>query len=168
MARRRRTLPELPALRAATVAAAERLDSLREQFRARRLDVHIARLQQRGRERLADLGEASRTLRCYAGFLSLVISAEKRTLENRAPKKPAPAAVAELGRSLIAERARAKGKRLMRPRKFADGARIAALRAEGRSWPQIASQLGVGGVGTAYRTCLSFSKNLLSSLPANR
>jgi DNA invertase Pin-like site-specific DNA recombinase len=57
-------------------------------------------------------------------------------------------AVAELERSLIAERvraglrnARAKGKRLGRPRKILDGARIAQLRAQGRSWRKIARQL---------------------------
>jgi DNA invertase Pin-like site-specific DNA recombinase len=65
-------------------------------------------------------------------------------------------AVAELERSLIAERvraglrnARAKGKRLGRPRVAVDAARIASLRAQGRSWPQIARELGVS-VGTVY------------------
>jgi DNA invertase Pin-like site-specific DNA recombinase len=58
-------------------------------------------------------------------------------------------AVAELERSLIAERvraglrnARAKGKRLGRPRKVLDASRIASLRAVGRSWRTIARQLG--------------------------
>src|SRR5215468_3530445 len=53
-------------------------------------------------------------------------------------------AVAELERSLIAERvraglrnARAKGKHLGRPRVRVDAARIAALRAEGHSWASI-------------------------------
>jgi DNA invertase Pin-like site-specific DNA recombinase len=57
-------------------------------------------------------------------------------------------AVAELERSLIAERvraglrnARAKGKRLGRPRVAVDTAQIARLRAQGRSWPQIAREL---------------------------
>lgn len=66
-------------------------------------------------------------------------------------------AVAELERSLIAERvraglrnARAKGKRLGRPRVAVDAARIAALRASGASWPNIAKQLGVS-VGTVWR-----------------
>ena len=60
-------------------------------------------------------------------------------------------AVAELERSLIAERvraglrnARAKGKRLGRPRKAVDRARIAALRRVGRSWATIGHELGVG------------------------
>jgi len=67
-------------------------------------------------------------------------------------------AVAELERSLIAERARAglrnaraKGKRLGRPRVAVDAAQIARLRAQGLSWPQIARELGVS-VGTAHRT----------------
>src|ERR1700692_894376 len=54
-------------------------------------------------------------------------------------------AVAELERSLISERvraglrnARAKGKRLGRPRKIVDASRVATLRAQGRSWRKIA------------------------------
>ena len=66
-------------------------------------------------------------------------------------------AVAELERSLIVERvkaglrnARAKGKRLGRPRVILDVYRIAELRQEGHSWPQIAKHLGCG-LGTVYR-----------------
>jgi len=65
-------------------------------------------------------------------------------------------AVAGLERSLIAERvraglrnARAKGKRLGRPRVAVDAARIARLRASGLPWPKIARELGVS-VGTVY------------------
>ena len=65
-------------------------------------------------------------------------------------------AVAELERTLIAERvraglrnARAKGKRLGRPRVAVDAAQVARLRASGLSWPKIASELGVS-VGTVY------------------
>jgi DNA invertase Pin-like site-specific DNA recombinase len=61
------------------------------------------------------------------------------------------AAVAELERSLIAERvkaglrnARAKGKRLGRPTVAVDIARITALRAEGASWRSVAARLGIG------------------------
>lgn len=46
--------------------------------------------------------------------------------------------------------AKSKGKRLGRPHVFVDTRRIAKLREEGKSWPQIADQLGCG-VGTAYR-----------------
>jgi DNA invertase Pin-like site-specific DNA recombinase len=73
-------------------------------------------------------------------------------------------AVAELERSLIAERvraglrnARAKGKRLGRPRKVLDASRIASLRAAGVGWRAIAKQLGVG-VGTLYRFAPARSK----------
>jgi DNA invertase Pin-like site-specific DNA recombinase len=74
-------------------------------------------------------------------------------------------AVAELERSLIVERvraglrnARAKGKRLGRPRKIVDVGRITALRAQGLSLRAIASELGVG-VGTLYRIAPGRSKN---------
>jgi DNA invertase Pin-like site-specific DNA recombinase len=63
--------------------------------------------------------------------------------------------VAELERSLIVERvkaglrnARAKGKRLGRPRKVLPDSRIASLRAKGCSWRTIARQ-----VGASARTC---------------
>src|SRR6202790_1532111 len=59
-------------------------------------------------------------------------------------------AVAELERSLIAERvraglrnARAKGKRLGRPTKQINAAKIAALRAQGLSWRGVGASLGV-------------------------
>jgi DNA invertase Pin-like site-specific DNA recombinase len=59
-------------------------------------------------------------------------------------------AVAELERSLIAERvraglrnAKAKGKRLGRPKTAVDAARIAGLRANGASWRAISAQLGI-------------------------
>ncbi len=66
-------------------------------------------------------------------------------------------AVAELERSLIAERvkaglrnARAKGKKLGRPRKILDASRIAALRARGVGWKKISRELGCG-VSTVLR-----------------
>jgi DNA invertase Pin-like site-specific DNA recombinase len=66
-------------------------------------------------------------------------------------------AVAELERSLIVERvraglrnARAKGKKLGRPRAVVDTSRVAALRLQGLGWKKIAAELGVG-VGTLYR-----------------
>jgi len=75
-------------------------------------------------------------------------------------------AVAELERSLIAERvraglrnARAKGKRLGRPRVAVDAAQIARLRAQGRSWPQIARELKLS-VGTVHHAARCFSKNM--------
>ena len=73
-------------------------------------------------------------------------------------------AVAELERSLIVERvraglrnARAKGKKLGRPPRVLDTNRVAALRAKGIGWKQIAADIGVG-VGTIYRAALEGSK----------
>ena len=78
-------------------------------------------------------------------------------------------AVAELERSLIVERvraglrnARAKGKRLGRPRVVVDASKVACLRAEGRSWASISKQLGIGK-GTAQRVALRLPKNPLTA-----
>jgi len=75
-------------------------------------------------------------------------------------------AVAELERSLIAERvraglrnARAKGKRLGRPRVVTDAARIATLRAQGLSWREITEETGVSK-GTAQRAFCSLPKKV--------
>jgi DNA invertase Pin-like site-specific DNA recombinase len=66
-------------------------------------------------------------------------------------------AVAELERSLIVERvkaglrnARAKGKRLGRPKRVVDARRLAGLRAQGFGWKKISREMGIG-VGTLYR-----------------
>jgi len=65
-------------------------------------------------------------------------------------------AVAELERNLVVERvraglrhARAKGKRLGRPRKLVDVDRINSLRVSGYSWRRIAGIMGLS-VGTVY------------------
>ena len=70
-------------------------------------------------------------------------------------------AVAELERSLIAERvkaglrnARAKGKTLGRPRVVVDGKRLAALRAQGLGWRKTARALGIG-ISTVLRVANS-------------
>ena len=67
-------------------------------------------------------------------------------------------AMAEFERSLIQERvraglrnARAKGRRLGRPRVIVDALQIASLRSRGRSWAQITDEIGVSK-GTAQRT----------------
>src|SRR5215469_13969852 len=72
-------------------------------------------------------------------------------------------AMAEFERALIQERvragirnARAKGKRLGRPRVTVDASRIASLRALGHSWAEIVAEMGVGK-GTAQRAFYSLS-----------
>jgi DNA invertase Pin-like site-specific DNA recombinase len=65
-------------------------------------------------------------------------------------------AVSELERNLIVERvhsglrhARAKGKRLGRPRKVVDAARVAILRQNGNAWRKIAREMKLS-VGTVF------------------
>lgn len=74
-------------------------------------------------------------------------------------------AMAEFERALIQERvraglksARARGKRLGRPRTSVDAAQIAQLRASGSSWRQISERVGVG-VGTVRRAAARCAKN---------
>ena len=73
-------------------------------------------------------------------------------------------AMAEFERALIQERvragirnARAKGKRVGRPRIYVDTSKIASLRAAGRSWSQIVAELGIGK-GTAQRALAGLPK----------
>src|SRR5580704_14051666 len=73
-------------------------------------------------------------------------------------------AVAELERSLIVERvkaglrnAKAKGKRLGRPKRVVDARRLAGLRAQGFGWKKISREMGIG-VGTLYRLARDGSK----------
>jgi DNA invertase Pin-like site-specific DNA recombinase len=82
-------------------------------------------------------------------------------------------AMGEFERSLIQERvrcglrnARAKGKKLGRPRAMVNPEKVATLRAEGLSWEKVALRLGIG-VGTACRALQSPSKNLPESCAVN-
>jgi DNA invertase Pin-like site-specific DNA recombinase len=82
------------------------------------------------------------------------------------------ASIAEFERELIRDRvksgiaaAKSKGKRLGRPRVMVDTARIASLRASGRSWPQIAAELGLS-VGTVYQAARRLSKIPLKNAAA--
>jgi DNA invertase Pin-like site-specific DNA recombinase len=79
-------------------------------------------------------------------------------------------AVAELERSLIVERvraglrnARAKGKRLGRPRKVPDATEIKRLRAQGASWRAIGKELGI-----APATALRTAKKARLEIPRSR
>lgn len=73
-------------------------------------------------------------------------------------------AMAEFERSLIQERvraglrnARAKGRRLGRPRIAVDASRIAVLRAQGRSWRTVCREVGVSK-GSAQRAFYSLTE----------
>jgi DNA invertase Pin-like site-specific DNA recombinase len=80
-------------------------------------------------------------------------------------------AMAEFERALIQERvraglrnARAKGKRLGRPRVTADGRQVAALRNAGSSWSEVCEQTGLSK-GTAQRAC--YAQKSAPGLPKN-
>jgi DNA invertase Pin-like site-specific DNA recombinase len=82
------------------------------------------------------------------------------------------AAMGEFERELIRERvraglrnARAKGKRLGRPRVAADGRQVTALRKAGRSWREICRHTGLSK-GTAQRAYCA--QKSAPSLPKNR
>lgn len=75
------------------------------------------------------------------------------------------ASIAEFERELIRDRvraglrnARARGKRLGRPKKAVDAAKVAALRRDGASWRAIAARLGVSR-GTVRWAGLGFPQN---------
>jgi DNA invertase Pin-like site-specific DNA recombinase len=84
------------------------------------------------------------------------------------------ATIAEFERELIRDRvrsglanAKAKGKRLGRPRVIVNPQQIASLRAQGRSWAEIAAEAGVGQ-GTVRRAVQNLAKNLPAGLSASR
>jgi DNA invertase Pin-like site-specific DNA recombinase len=62
--------------------------------------------------------------------------------------------------------AKAKGKRIARPKVDADAPMIAALRKAGRSWSEINRETGLTK-GTAQRSVYSLPKNPLRAVPAN-
>ena len=79
-------------------------------------------------------------------------------------------AMAEFERSLIQERvraglrnAKAKGKKLGRPRVYVDESAIEALRTSGASWRAIAQKLGVG-VSTVHRISRKCPNNICGVL----
>jgi DNA invertase Pin-like site-specific DNA recombinase len=83
------------------------------------------------------------------------------------------ASVAELERSMIVERvkaglrnAKAKGKRIGRPKVEADATGIAALRKARRAWSEITRETGLTK-GTAQRAFCSLPKNHCRDVSAN-
>ncbi len=83
------------------------------------------------------------------------------------------ASIAEFERELIRDRvrsglaaARARGKRLGRPRVAVDVSRVAILRAEGQSWRAISKKLDIGK-GTAQRAFQRLPKNPASNTPVS-
>ncbi len=100
--------------------------------------------------------------RCWKEFVSLSEQVDTSTPTGKMVFTVL-GALAELERSLIAERvraglrnARAKGKKLGRPRKAVDRSRIARLRRSGASWRAISKQMDVP-IGTLYRAAVNLT-----------
>ena len=81
------------------------------------------------------------------------------------------ASMAEFERELIRDRvrsglaaARAKGKRIGRPRVPVDALRIGSLRHQGRSWAQIKADTGISK-GTAQRAMAGLPKTPVATAP---
>jgi DNA invertase Pin-like site-specific DNA recombinase len=101
------------------------------------------------------LGHFQHWLRAFQAFKALVDVCLSKQVDTSTPTGKMVftvlGAVAELERSLIAERvraglrnARAKGKRLGRPPVQVNAGRVMALRRSGASWAKIAARLGIG------------------------
>lgn len=80
--------------------------------------------------------------------------------------------IAEFERDLIRDRvrsglaaARARGRRLGRPRKRVDAERVRSLREQGRSWRAVAKEIGVS-VATARAALLACAENPATSSAA--
>jgi DNA invertase Pin-like site-specific DNA recombinase len=125
------------------------LDRLMADAHRRRFDVVVVWKFDRFARSVSHLLRALDTFRVLGiEFVSLSESLDTATPAGRMVFTVL-GAVAELERSLIVERvkaglrnARAKGKRLGRPRKVLPDSRIASLRARGCSWRTIARQIG--------------------------
>jgi len=149
------------------------LDRLMADAHRRKFDVVIVWKFDRFARSVSHLLRALETFNSLGiGFVSLSESLDTSTPAGKMVFTVL-GAVAELERSLIAERvraglrnAKAKGKRLGRPRVFPDARRIATLREEGLSWAKIADRLGVGE-GTVYRAAQASAKNPSSQNPVS-
>jgi DNA invertase Pin-like site-specific DNA recombinase len=140
------------------------LDRLMADAHKRRLDVVAVWKFDRFARSVSHLLRALETFNALGiGFLSLSESLDTNTPGGRMVFTVL-GAVAELERSLIAERvraglrnARSKGKRLGRPRTIVDARRIGELRAQGRSWREIVAETGISK-GSAQRAFCGLPK----------
>jgi len=151
-----------------------KLDQLMVEAHRRRFDAVIVWKFDRFARSVSHLLRALETFNALGvGFVSLSESLDTSTPAGKMVFTVL-GAVAELERSLIAERvraglrnARAKGKRLGRPRVIVDVATIWQLRAAGRSWRKIAAELRIGE-GTCRRAAGKCAKNHVHGIGAVR
>lgn len=142
------------------------LDRLMAEAHRRRFDVVAVWKFDRFARSVSHLLRALETFNALGvGFVSLSESLDTSTPSGKMVFTVL-GAVAELERSLIAERvkaglrnARAKGKRLGRPKVTVDAVTIGSLRLLGRSWREITEETGVSK-GSAQRAFCSLPKNV--------
>jgi DNA invertase Pin-like site-specific DNA recombinase len=133
------------------------LDSLWVDCRKRRVDAVVVYRYDRFARSLRQLVNALEEFRAMGvEFVSLHEGVDTSTPNGRLVFGIF-ASIAEFERELIRSRvrsglasAKAKGKKLGRPRTMVDSTQVAALRATGASWRVISRELGIG-VGTACR-----------------
>jgi DNA invertase Pin-like site-specific DNA recombinase len=143
------------------------LDRMLAECRARRVDAVVVWRYDRFARSLKQLVNALDEFRTLGiEFVSLHDGCDTTTAQGRL-MFGIMASLAEFERELIRERvragldaARARGKRLGRPRCEVDTTRIAELRAQGRSWRAIAGEIGIPA-GTARAVYQRLAKNVL-------
>ena len=141
------------------------LDRLLAECRKRRVDAVVVYRYDRFARSLRQLVNALEEFRALGiEFVSLHEGVDTSTPNGRLVFGIF-ASIAEFERELIRERvrsglaaARARGKRIGRPQKNVDTAKVVLLRESGASWRTIAARLGVS-VGTVYKVAHSCSKN---------
>jgi DNA invertase Pin-like site-specific DNA recombinase len=142
------------------------LDRLLADCRRRRVDVVLVYRYDRFARSLRQLVNALEDFRCLGiDFISLHEGVDTSTANGRLVFGIF-ASIAEFERELIRDRvrsglaaARAKGKQLGRPRVTVDAARVAILRAQGRSWREITVEMGISK-GSAQRAFCGLPKNV--------
>ena len=148
------------------------LDRLRSDCRKRNVDAVVVYRYDRFARSLRQLVNALEEFRALGiDFVSLHEDVDTSTPNGRLVFGIF-ASIAEFERELIRERvrsglaaAKARGRRLGRPRVTVDASRIASLRAQGRSWAEISREVGVGK-GTAQRAIQGLPKNPPAVSPA--
>lgn len=142
------------------------LDRLLVECRRRRVDAVVVYRYDRFARSLRQLVNALEEFRTLGiQFISLHEGVDTSTANGRLIFGIF-ASIAEFERELIRDRvrsglaaAKSKGKRLGRPRVIVDAARIASLRAQGRSWREVMAEMGVSK-GSAQRAYWGLPKNL--------
>jgi DNA invertase Pin-like site-specific DNA recombinase len=149
------------------------LDRMLAECRARKVDAVVVWRYDRFARSLKQLVNALDDFRTLGiEFVSIHDGCDTTTAQGRL-MFGIMASLAEFERELIRERvragldaARARGKRLGRPRCDVDRKRIAELRAQGRSWRAIARELKVG-VATARAAFPGCAKNPSPPVPVS-